>query len=259
MDVQVGTLDYRKRMEMNLITKTSLSALLALTWCLQTAKGQASKRNVDDAQRRSIALDKQGKPRESLREWQKAVELARQVYGPNHVFVYRMQVRLADKYEHDGQLDKAELLYGSSMPVLMANYESRGSGAEDVANAVWGLARVYYRLGQHKKALELAKNTITLWEKLGNREEAIRVYSLIGSIYDKMKDYRMASKYFTDATRYYEEKYGPDDVRTTKERLNIGVLFAEQNNFVDAEIIFRHCLEVGERKWGARQRRVAAS
>ena len=86
--------------------------LLALgIWILACSASQSDEEELHLLNQQVLTLYKQGKYKEAIPLAEKAVELAKRVYGPEHPNTARSLDKLASLYQSMGEYAKAEPLY----------------------------------------------------------------------------------------------------------------------------------------------------
>ena len=235
---------------MNKIFRWLLACGFVLT-AAATAVAQ-TERDVDAANKRGQALFDQGNAPGAIEEYKRAVELARQVYGPNHANVQRIRVNLARAYDADSQYDKAEPLFRDVIDKLQALYDAgRGNvDANDLGTAMLNFGAFYGGLGQYAQALKWTAAALKVFEADGWNGPASMARVNAGALFGQMEEYDKALEQFNAALRFRRQQFGDDDSRTADVVVKIGGVYAARKDFVQAEKCYRRGLQVREAQFG---------
>jgi tetratricopeptide (TPR) repeat protein len=109
-----------------------------------------------------MSLYRQGSYDRAVVVAKRALQVAEQEMGPNHLSVAKSLNNLAELYRTQGQYAQAEPLYKRSLAIKET---SLGPDHPDVAKSLNNLAFLYYTQGQYAQAEPLYKRSLAIREK----------------------------------------------------------------------------------------------
>ena len=236
----------------SLTCSLSMAALLLLS----SAAGAQTARDVDAINSNAVAFFDRGDPR-AFAEFERAVELARKVYGANHVKVQVYRGNLAQAYAQDSQYDKAAALFGDMITKLDVAYQADRSGVANLYGTVLlNVGAFYGNLGQYARAIQWTQVALVVFDKDGWNGPASMARFNLGNLHGSMGEYDKALENFNACLRFRRKEFGDNDSRTADVLSAIGGVHAARKQFVEAERLYRRRLEVREAHVGPRPRRI---
>ena len=130
--------------------------------------GAQPRSTADDVSRATAAAEKLRRANnlpEAIKEFQRAVELAKAAYGPNHWQVAAYSMNLAMAYTDDEQYDKADPIFRNSQAVLLAAWDrGRGVVGQDIVASMFSKYADYStRVGQLGRAALQFEDALALY------------------------------------------------------------------------------------------------
>jgi CHAT domain-containing protein/tetratricopeptide (TPR) repeat protein len=205
-----------------------------------------SERDVADANRRAKDLFDHGYCSRAVAEYERAVALARRVYGANDANVERIRANLARAYQYDGQYDKAEPLFRDAITGL----KNKKAGADEVGHAMLNFGSFYGGLGQYGEAVKWTAAALKVFESDGWNGPAAEARINLGNLYGLTGNYDEALGQYQAALRFRRAQFGDKDSRTADVVSRIAAVYQARRNFTQAETLYRHRLTVREAERG---------
>jgi CHAT domain-containing protein len=204
------------------------------------------------------ALQDQGKYREALPFFERALKLAPEVFGAEHENTATILNYLGMVYEGMGQYAKAEPLFRRSLDIRDAKF---GKDHPEVAASLNNLGILYEDMGQYAKAEPLLRRSLEINEaKLGkdHRDVAISLNNL-ANLYWRMGQYAKAEPLYRRSLEIRETKLGKDHPEVAESVNSLAVLYKDMGQYANAEPLYRRSLEIRETKLGQDHPDVATS
>ena len=121
--------------------------------------------------RRGVELSKQGKLAEAVRNYERAAELAPQVYGADHLNTSSILHTLAARYADQGRLTDAERLFRRSLAIRESKL---GKDDPAVADVLANLGLLCQRLGHYEESETHLRRALAIRvARLGNGHEYV--------------------------------------------------------------------------------------
>jgi CHAT domain-containing protein/Tfp pilus assembly protein PilF len=233
-----------------------LAALLAVGQGL--AREPEGKAAVDALYQRARALRLAGKWQEATRMYEKVVEKAREVFGPDHINTSTLTLNLAGMYQEMGLYRKAEPLYAGTVKALEA---SKGKDDLDVATALNNLALLYQAMGRCARAESLFERSGKIREaKLGKDHLAVaQSLNNLASLYQDMGLYAKAEARYRRALTIREGKLGKDHLDVAITLNDLASLCQAMHQYDKAEVWFKRTLKIREARLDSNHPDIAAA
>jgi tetratricopeptide (TPR) repeat protein len=186
-----------------------------------------------------IGIEKffQGKYDESLENYFKALEIAREIDDPGRISECYGAIGIV--YKNQGDYAKA-----------LEYYEEALSAAIKLKDTSWIAAcyanagNVYRRLTNYTKALDYFLKALEVFEAGGETRRMAISYMNIGNLYEDQQDYNTALEYYSRALQL---SYETDDQKRIAECLaNIGNIYLVKQNFETAREYYFQSLQISE-------------
>ncbi len=186
---------------------------------------------------------------ESAEAFEKALALAKKLFGPNHADTGGVMGNLAAVYETLGEYAKALPLYVDSLKIAEDKF---GKNHEITGSAVNNLAEVYRRTGDYSKAEPLYLRSIAISEKANGKDHPETAKSLVnlGQLYSAMGQIGRVEKLMLRALEICEAKLGKDDALTGVMVNGLASLYEELGQYSKAEAFSKRALAISERANG---------
>jgi CHAT domain-containing protein/tetratricopeptide (TPR) repeat protein len=213
-----------------------------------TLAPQEGAKELQAANRKGLALLKQGNYRDAGREFEKALQIAERVYGPTDVRTARLCSNLGYMYERQGRYTEAEPLLQRALRVLEAKH---GENHLDVAEVLNNLAVLYRRQDRYDDAERLLKRSLKILEsKRGANALAVATaLNNLASLYEPRGRFMEMETLYQRALRIHES-HGPERPAFAVSLNNMASLYARQGRFAEAEPLYRRALKILEEKHG---------
>jgi len=221
-------------------------AILLTHMVLPQAAAQGTA-ELNAANERANKLYDQGKYEEGIVEARKALKLAEQIYGANHVTTAAALHDLARLHWSMGEYAKAETLYQRSVAIKEANL---GKDHPSVAITLNNLANTYNSTGQYARAESLYLRSLRILETALGKDH-IRVVDPLNNLahlYLDRGDYARAEPLFLRGQKILEATYGNDQVPVADGLGTLALLYANLGQYAKAESLHKRSLQIYEAK-----------
>jgi len=201
--------------------------------------------DLNAARERANKLYDQGKYEEGIVEARKALGLAEQLYGANHITTASLLHDLARQYWSAGQYAKAEPLYRRSLEIKEATY---GKDNPNVALTLNNLAIVYKDMGQYAKAEPLYQRSLRIFEATLGKDhlQVANPLNNLAMLYYDRGDYARAEPLLQRSLKILEANFGKDDARVASGLNNLGLLYSAMGQYAKAEALYQRSLQISE-------------
>src|SRR5271166_4883922 len=153
--------------------------LLALgLWILACPASQSDDDEFNLLNQQVQTLFKQGKYQEAIPLAEKAVELAKRVYGPEQPNTAKSLNNLAELYWRMGEYAKAEPLYQEALRICQKVFGSEHPNTAAILN---NLAVLYKDMGEYAKAEPLYQQALRIRQKVLGSEHPVRSQPISGN------------------------------------------------------------------------------
>jgi len=198
--------------------------------------------------RRFIKLYEAGKFDQAEPHGKQALDIWKQVYGPNHLVIASTLDSLAAAYNKQGRKDDAERLFKRSLKIRI---KRRGPKAAIVATSLNNLAN-HYRLKKPGEAERLYLQALAIREKTfgSNHLKTSQILRNLGIHYLNQKRYKAAEPFFKRALTIREKGYGPDHKNIASSLDILALLYKKQARYSEAKPLSRRALKIREKAFG---------
>ncbi len=227
-----------------------LLALVVLVSDGRTAAPAASdesprEQELLDAYRKGEAFIKQGKYREAVPFYGRALELAPAVHGAKSRQAANLMNKLANCYWNLGQYAKAEPLYQRNLEIREARLNEEPS---EVAQSLNNLAGLYESMGHYDKAEPLYLRSLTIREERLGKDHADVAESLnnLAGLYRAMGWYVESERLYKHSLQIREARLGKDHADVAQTLNNLAVLYGSMGRYAEAEQLHQRSLKIRE-------------
>jgi CHAT domain-containing protein/Flp pilus assembly protein TadD len=224
------------------------------TWSLTQSSND--ERALKALQAKGNSQSNAGQYQEAISSYSKALELARQIYGPDHVQTTPLLNNLAAMHWNLGQFAEAEPLFRRCLAIQEKHL---GENHAEVARTLSNLAALYGTLGQQEKAEPLLLRSLKIREaRIG--EDPLAVSETLNNLaltYVEMGRYAKAEPLYRRALALRETKLGKEDPEVAFSVGNLAQLYRLTGRYAEAEPLFRRSLEIYETRLGKDHPQVA--
>jgi tetratricopeptide (TPR) repeat protein len=231
--------------------------LLALgLWILACPASQSDEFNLLNQQVQT--LYKQGKYQEAIPLAEKAVELAKRVYGPEHPDTATSLNNLGKLYREMGEYAKAE---PPLQEALRIRQKVLGPEHPDTATSLANLGSLYWAMGEYAKAEALDQEALRIRQKVLGPEHPDVALSLsnLGTLYGDMGEYAKAEPLYQEALRIYQKVLGPEHQDTATSLNNLATLYWAMGEYAKAEPLLQEALRIRQKVLGPEHQDTALS
>ncbi|HZR39229.1 MAG TPA: FxSxx-COOH system tetratricopeptide repeat protein [Ktedonobacteraceae bacterium] len=157
--------------------------------------------------------------------------------------------RVASYLSNRARYDEAKDLF---LKALRISEQVPGSEVTLTAEALNGLAYLYYEQGKYNEAEPLFLRTLRIREEaLGPDHPWIAgVLSRLGSLYQRQGRYREAKPLLERALHIREQELGPDHPSVAASLNNLAVTYLDQDQYADAQPLIERALRIWQQALG---------
>ena len=203
-------------------------------------------------------LFREGKYQEATPLAEKAVELAKRVYGPEHVRTATSLNNLALLYQDMGEYAKAEPL---NEEALRIDQKVLGPEHLDTVTSLNNLALLYDDMGEYTKAEPLYQEALRIRQKVLGPEHPNTATSLnnLALLYDHMGEYAKAEPLYQQALRIRQKVLPPEHPSTATSLNNLAGLYDQTGEYAKAEPLYQEALRIRQKVLGPEHPNTAQS
>ena len=237
-----------------------LSIILLLGACFYASPGRAAEpaRELADAKKQAQALAAEGRYADAIPHAERALKLAREVYGPRDLKTIALIGKLARLYELQGRYKEATPLYKRALALATM---ALGSEHRAVANGFANLANLYRLQGRYKEAEPLFKRALRTGIKaLGpNHLDIARIANNAALLYLALGRYGVAEKLYLRVMAIIAKRRGPEHLELATAMNNAANYYYRLGRYRKAERLHRRALLIKEKGLGPEHPAVATS
>src|SRR5271165_1562714 len=233
--------------------------LLALgLWILACPASQSDDDEFNLLNQQVQTLFKQGKYQEAIPLAEKAVELAKRVYGPEQPNTAKSLNNLAELYWRMGEYAKAEPLYQEALRICQKVFGSEHPNTAAILN---NLALLYKDMGEYVKAEPLYQEALRIRQKVLGSEHPHTANSLnnLADLYQDMGEYAKAEPLYQEALRIRQKVLGSEHPDTAQSFNNLAALYQAMGEYAKAEPLDQEALRIRQKVLGPEHPDVANS
>ncbi len=188
--------------------------------------------------------------------YQRALSIAEQALGHDHVRVASPLYGLADLYRAQGRYAEAEPLFRRALHLWE---QEPAEMHPEMAALLNDLAILYAEQGQYQQAEPLLLRALHLDEQLfgqKHRKTATRLNNLAG-LYLDQGNHKQAEPLYQRALHLSEEMLGPEHPEVSFPLVNLADLYREQGDYQRAEPLYQRALRIRDQALGSSHPQVA--
>jgi len=186
---------------------------------------------------------------ESQNQFERALELERQVWGPENPKTLKTLNHLGRTLWHQGKYQEAEILLGGGLEI-----ERRVLGPEhpDTLYCMNNLANVYRAQGRDAQAEPLYRQTLDMRRRVLGPEHPDTLTSMnnLANVYWSQGNYPQAEALYSQAMEIQRRVLGPEHPDTLLSMGNLAATYAKQGKDAQAQALFVQTLEISRRVLG---------
>ena len=231
------------------LPKSSFLLLALGLLILACPASQSDDDEFNSLNRQVQTLFNQGKYQEAIPLAEKAVQLAKRVYGPEQPNTATSLDNLALLYQVMGEYAKAEPLYKEALRIKQ---KVLGPEHPDTATSLNNLASLYVAMGEYAKAEPLLQEALRIWRKVLGPEHPYAATSInnLAELYSDMGEYAKAEPLLQEALRIKQNVLGFEDPDTATCLDNLAELYSDMGEHAKAEPLLQEALRICQKVLG---------
>ena len=192
---------------------------------------------------------KKGKYQEAVSTAEKAVEMAKRVWGLEEPVTADALNDLGLLLGKAGDYTKAEPLFQEALRIRQ---KVLGSEHLDTAQSLNNLAELYQRMGEYARAEPLFQEALRILQKVLGPEHVDTAISLenLAELYQAMGEYAKAEPLLQEALRIRQKVFGPDHPDTASSLNNLAGLYDAMGEYAKAEPLYHEALRIRQKVLG---------
>jgi len=223
----------------------SLALGFSGSWCMgQDARSLSLRNTITQAER----YQQQSKFREAAVEYAKAREIAKQIFGSNHIAVAAFLQAEGLLHRQMGDFAKAESLVSQGLVIAESVRDT-----EFAAEAINNLATIRWDQGDFSEALELHERGLALFiRSYGKNSVPVAVSrGNLGDAYKSLGEYSQAERLILESLSVLRANQPNSALELANGLMNLAGLYTLQGNFPRSELLLQEAIQIQERKLGA--------
>ena len=156
-------------------------------------------------------------------------------------------------------IDKYSNLFIENVKTLTPEEKKSQNYLLVAARDLFYFGRLYEKIGDFDKALELYKKDLDIQEKINGKEHnnTANFYGSIGNVYALQGDDSQALEYFQKALKIHEKAFGNKHPNVAISYNNIGYVYDSQSDYSKALEYYQKALKIDEKAFGNEHPNVA--
>jgi CHAT domain-containing protein/Tfp pilus assembly protein PilF len=230
--------------------------LLAVPLCLPKVARADDAAECNAAWDEGEALRQRGEYSAAAKSYERALQLAPQVFGPEDENTIAIVNNLAIIYWKMSQYARAEPLYQRCLKIEEAKLGPNDTAVADTLN---NLGLVYVDMGHYAQAEPLYQRSLRIRQaKLGPNDTAVAdSLNNLAMLYWKVGQYARAEPLDQQALKIRESQLGSDHLSVADSLNNLAVLYVDMGQYGKAEPLYRRSLKITEARLGGEHPSVA--
>jgi serine/threonine protein kinase len=190
---------------------------------------------------------------EAGKQLERALDLRRQVLGPEHPETLRTTSNLAAVYDLEGKYAQAEAL---DSQILEIRRRVLGPEHPDTLTSMMSLAFVYYEEGKYAQAETLQSQTLEIKRRVLGPENPATLASIysLSVVYEHEGKYAQAEELNRETLEIRRRVLGAEHPATLASMNNLAVSYEEEGKYAQAEVLDSQALEIKRRVLGPEHR-----
>lgn len=186
---------------------------------------------------------------DARKQLERALELQRQVYGPENRKTLDTMIRLGRAASNQGNYAEAEALYNQALGI---SRRVLGPEHPETVSAMFGLAQAYDDRGKYPQAEELFHQSLEIRRRVLGPEhpDTLKSMSWLGDTYNQQGKYAQAEALDSQCLEISRRVLGPEHPETLQTMSNLARVYSGQAKFAQAETLLMQTLEIGRRVLG---------
>jgi len=230
-------------------TKSPFVLLALGLWIFACSASSAEDDDPNALNQQVKQLIEEGRYPEAVPLAEKAVELAKRVYGPEHPYTATSLNNLGELRQAMGEYPKAEPLLQEALRIRQ---KVLGPEHPDTALSLNNLGGLYRVMGQYDKAESLFQEALRIRQKVLGPEHLDTAISFnsLGELYGAMGEYPKAEPLLQEALRIRQKVLGPEHPDTANSLNNLAELYHDMGQYAKAEPLLKEALRIRQKVLG---------
>jgi tetratricopeptide (TPR) repeat protein len=186
---------------------------------------------------------------ESQKQLERALDLERQVWGPEDPKTLNTLNHLGRTLWHQGKYQQAQALFG---PALEIERRVLGPQHPDTLYCMNNLANVYRAQNENAQAEPLYRQTLEIRRRVLGPQHPDTLISInnLANVYWSQGNFTQAESLYSEAMETQRRVLGPEHPDTLLSMGNLASTYAEEHKYAQAEPLFTQTLEISRRVLG---------
>jgi CHAT domain-containing protein len=197
----------------------------------------------------ALDLEDEGKYKEALQLYERALETRERLLGPEHRDVAASIDSVAGVYTRRGEYVQAEPLHKRALAI---REKALGKDHPEIAKGLTNLGTLYYYQGKYQEAEPLYKRALDINEKALDKYHPTIATSLLNlaALYTAQGKYGPAEPLYKRDLDINEKAQGKDHPDTATTLNNLAALYYQQGRYEEAEPLYKRALDIREKALG---------
>jgi tetratricopeptide (TPR) repeat protein/predicted Ser/Thr protein kinase len=186
---------------------------------------------------------------ESQKQLERALDLERQVWGPEDPKTLNTLNHFGRTLWHQGKYQEAQALFG---PALEIERRVLGPQHPDTLYCMNNLANVYRAQNENAQAEPLYRQTLEIRRRVLGPQHPDTLISInnLANVYWSQGNFTQAESLYSEAMETQHRVLGPEHPDTLLSMGNLASTYAEEHKYAQAEPLFTQTLEISRRVLG---------
>lgn len=186
---------------------------------------------------------------ESQKQLERALDLERQVWGPEDPKTLNTLNHFGRTLWHQGKYQEAQAVFG---PALEIERRVLGSQHPDTLYCMNNLANVYRAQNKNAQAEPLYRQTLEIRRRVLGPQHPDTLISInnLANVYWSQGNFTQAESLYSEAMETQRRVLGPEHPDTLLSMGNLASTYAEEHKYAQAEPLFTQTLEISRRVLG---------
>jgi tetratricopeptide (TPR) repeat protein len=187
----------------------------------------------------------QGEYQEAIKFYQKALEIKKEMFSPNHPNLANTIIALGNVYYSMGEYSKA---LSSQEKALEISQKSLPPNHPDLADSYNNIGSLHGQMGKYLKALPYFEKALKIRQQSlpSNHPDLAVSYNNIGNVYYKKGNYSKALSYYEKALAIKQQSLPPTHPDLGASYNNIGSVYENMGNYSKACSFYERAVEIGQ-------------
>jgi tetratricopeptide (TPR) repeat protein len=188
---------------------------------------------------------------QAIELYQKCIAGYTKIFGPDHRDVTDCYNNLATLYDDLGRWAEAKTLYIQGLGFetekqLLEIVKTKEPGGLD-PDPITNLGVLYWKLGEHTQSEILLRYALAAFSTMPGRDNEVATYDLLNNLGLLLRDMgklAAAEEATLGSLKGKRKAWGEKHESTSRSKLNLGIIYAAQQKYTEAEAIYLEVLDV---------------